>query len=84
MEYQITSITNGFEENENEVIEVSGSSAGDHSAIVQLPYSYAMRALRLPYDYAVAKGRTYVDGTLLVAVAKPGLLGWLQRKIIGW
>jgi hypothetical protein len=84
MEYTITGFSNGSEENENEVVEVAGSSAGDHSVIVQLPYSYALRALKLPYDYAVAKGRTHVDGMLLVAVAKPGLLGWLQRKIIGW
>ena len=70
MEYQITSITNGFEENENEVIEVTGLSAGDHSAKVELPYNHC-------------KG-TQIAGTLLVTVAKPGLIGWLQRKIIGF
>jgi len=68
MEYKITAINNGFEENENEVIEVTGLSAGDHSVTVQLPYSYA-------------KG-TQVEGTLLVTVAKPGLIGWLQRKLM--
>ena len=71
MEYTITSFANGYEENENERVEVTGD-CGDLSVKVELPY-----------DYAVAK-RTRVDGTLLVAVAKPGLLGWIQRKIVGW
>jgi hypothetical protein len=71
MEYKIISITNGFEENENEVIDVTGLSAEDFSLIIQLPYNHRMG--------------TRIDGTtLLVTVAKPGLLGWLQRKIIGW
>jgi len=70
MEYTITGIYNGLEENENEVIDVSGLSAGDHRVLVQFPYNHC-------------KG-TQVEGTLLVAVAKPGVLGWLQRKLISW
>jgi hypothetical protein len=70
MEYTIYSIKNLAEENENEVIELSGNSAGDFTAIVQVPYNLARQ--------------TRFQGTLLVTVAKPGLLGWLQRKIIGW
>jgi hypothetical protein len=69
MEYTITSIKNLAEENENEVIELTGDAgSGYFSATVQLPYSHR-------------KG-TQIDGTLLVTVVKPGLLGWLQRKIV--
>ncbi len=70
MEYTITSIRNGFEENENEVIELSGNSAGDFTVMVQVPYNIA-RQIRF-------------QGTLLVAVAKPGVIGWLQRLIVRW
>jgi hypothetical protein len=70
MEYTINSIKNLAEENENEVIELSGNSAGDFTVMVQVPFNIA-RQIRF-------------QGTLLVAVAKPGVIGWLQRKIIGW
>jgi hypothetical protein len=70
MEYTITGYRNGFEENENEVVEVTGLADGDYSVSIQLPYNYALR------------NDVRFDGTLLVAVAKSGFIGWLQRKII--
>ena len=73
MEYQITSITNGFEENENEVIDITGLSAGDHSLKVELPHTIA-ESLRLGDKLVVSVKPLSVWHRLRQAILKRGSL----------
>jgi len=52
----------------NKHMEVIGDAGDDGGAMVHLPISYA-------------KG-LQIDGKLLVAVDKSGLLGWLKRRVL--